>query len=283
MSAIDEASTPRFEFGQNWTRFLATLTEDRIAAAEMSVRRLLGHERLDGRTFLDAGCGSGLFSLAAFRLGARVTSFDYDAQCVACADRLRADAGAESPAWRTHRGSLLDASFLESLGRFDVVYCWGVAHHTGAMWTAIDLLTQRVAPGGQLVLAIYNDQDYLSRGWKLVKQIYQRTPAFLRPVLVAGIAVAGFAKRFSVTLLAALLRVLTLRNPWSPFRHWLAERQGRGMSWWTDLVDWVGGWPFEVAKPEEIFRFVRDRGFTLQELTTCSGHGCHEFVFRRDA
>jgi 2-polyprenyl-6-hydroxyphenyl methylase/3-demethylubiquinone-9 3-methyltransferase len=50
---------------------------------------------------------------------------------------------------------------------------------------------------------------------------------------------------------------------------------------WYDLVDWVGGWPFEVAKPEEIFRFFRDRGFTLQELTTCSGHGCNEFVFIR--
>ena len=52
------------------------------------------------------------------------------------------------------------------------------------------------------------------------------------------------------------------------------------MSPWHDIVDWVGGYPFEVAKPEPIFGFYRDRGFRLQALKTCAGGlGCNELLF----
>jgi 2-polyprenyl-6-hydroxyphenyl methylase/3-demethylubiquinone-9 3-methyltransferase len=54
------------------------------------------------------------------------------------------------------------------------------------------------------------------------------------------------------------------------------------MSMWPDVVDWVGGYPFEVAKPEQIFDFYRDRAFEPTRLTTCRGtSGCNQFVFRR--
>jgi 2-polyprenyl-6-hydroxyphenyl methylase/3-demethylubiquinone-9 3-methyltransferase len=47
-----------------------------------------------------------------------------------------------------------------------------------------------------------------------------------------------------------------------------------------DLIDWVGGWPFEVSTPEEVFNFYRRRGFQLEALKTCAGGlGCNEFVF----
>jgi 2-polyprenyl-6-hydroxyphenyl methylase/3-demethylubiquinone-9 3-methyltransferase len=151
------------------------------------------------------------------------------------------------------------------------------------MWRAIDLVRQRVKPGGLLCLAIYNDQQYISRAWRGVKQIYQRLPRVLRPAYAAAIACAIFLKRLTVTLLACLLRLVSLRNPLTPVQNWLGERQARGMHAWYDLVDWIGGWPFEVARPEVVFRFLRDRGFTLVELTTCGGgHGCNEFVFRRE-
>ena len=278
----DALTTERFAFGRNWSRFLATIDESRITAAGDSLGKLLGASELKGQRFLDAGCGSGLFSLAASRAGAEVVSFDYDPDCVACTSELRRRfSGGEAAPWRIERGSLLDEPYLRSLGTFDVVYCWGVAHHTGAMWQAIDNLLPAVAPNGRIVLAIYNDQQYISRLWSGIKRLYQRLPGFPRPLYVAAIGSATFFKRLAVTCLASLLRLVTFRNPLVPFLNWYRETQARGMHGWYDLVDWVGGWPFEVAQPEEIFRHLRDQGFTLRELVTCPGHGCNEFVFER--
>ena len=279
---FDAELTDRFEFGHNWSRFLSTLDDQRITAAEESVKSLLKCDSLEGAKFLDAGSGSGLFSLAAFRLSAQVKSFDLDPQSVACTNSLKQRYAKDSDRWTVIQGSLTDSAFLESLGKFDVVYCWGVAHHTGAMWSVIENLLKRVNPDGLIVLAIYNDQLYISKIWDLVKRIYLRLPRFLRPLYVAAIGSTTFFKRLFVTLLACGLRLITFRNPIQPISNWIHEGRSRGMHAWYDLVDWVGGWPFEVAKPEEIFRFARDRGFSLVELVTCPGHGCNEFVFRRN-
>jgi 2-polyprenyl-3-methyl-5-hydroxy-6-metoxy-1,4-benzoquinol methylase len=280
-SAAVKLERDKFAFGKNWSRFLATIDETRIAAASSSMRSLLGVETLEGKRFLDAGCGSALFSLAASRLGASVTSIDIDVQCVACAHEMKRRFSDNTCQWTIRRGSLLDTNLLDELGSFEVVYCWGVAHHTGDMWTAIENLLPRVSEPGTLVLAIYNDQQYISRLWSGVKQIYQRLPSPLKIVWAATIGSVLFLKRFSITLLACVLRLITMRNPMMPMLNWYRESQGRGMHPWYDLVDWVGGWPFEVAKPEAVFRFMRDRGFALQEIVTVSGHGCNEFVFRR--
>ena len=245
------------------------------------MRSLLQRDDFKGSRFLDAGSGSGLFSLAACRLGAEVTSFDVDTDSVACTQELQRRYGTGLKPWKVVQGSLLDRPFLDSLGTFEVVYCWGVAHHTGHMWTAIENLSSVVKNDGLLVLAIYNDQLYISRAWRAVKQINRRLPAFLRPLYVSAIGFAAFAKRFMVTLFASLLRVLTLHNPLVPWMNWISETKSRGMHGWYDLVDWVGGWPFEVARPEAVFRFLRDRGFILREMTTSIGHGCNEFVFIR--
>ena len=208
-------------------------------------------------------------------------SFDVDDDSVACTTELRSRFATSTSDWRIEQGSLLDADYLRSLGPFDVVYCWGVAHHTGAMWTALENLSRIVAPHGLLVIAIYNDQEYLSKAWTMVKSVYQRLPRFLRPPYVAAIGLYGFLQRFATTLMACCLRLVTFRNPLVPIINWLRQPQQRGMHVWYDLVDWVGGWPYEVAKPEALFRFFRDRGFELREMTTCSGHGCNEFVFCR--
>lgn len=272
-----------FAFGANWARFLSTLDEQRIADAVRSVQTLLGRESLAGCRFLDAGSGSGLFSLAANRLGAQVTSFDLDPQSVACTQSLRTRFAADAAKWSICEGSLGDPAFLNGLGQFDIVYCWGVIHHTGNMWGCLELLHQRVAPAGTIVLAIYNDELYISKMWLGIKRIYQRLPRLLRPVYVAAIGTWLMLQRLATTSLAAALRLLTLRNPLVPFLNWARESQGRGMHGWYDLVDWVGGWPYEVARPEAVFRYLRDRGFVLQELTTSAGHGCNEFVFRRVA
>jgi 2-polyprenyl-6-hydroxyphenyl methylase/3-demethylubiquinone-9 3-methyltransferase len=275
----------RFEFGANWRRFLETVNEDRIAAAIGSLQRMLHVERLNGKRFLDVGCGSGLFSLAAQRLGAEVHAFDYDPQSVACSQELQRRFGEATPTWTIEQGSALDADYLARLAPADVVYSWGVLHHTGDMWRAIDLVAQSVRPGGTFFLAIYNDQGQISARWTQVKRLYQRLPRLLQPVLVAAVGGVLLLQRVWSTVISLLLRLLTLRNPFTPLQTLardVSKRDARGMHRWYDLVDWVGGWPFEVAKPEEIFRYLHDRGFELRDLKTCGGGlGCNEFVLER--
>jgi 2-polyprenyl-3-methyl-5-hydroxy-6-metoxy-1,4-benzoquinol methylase len=265
------AARERFAFGENWRRFLTVLDEKRILRAEDSLRRMLDVPDLRGKTFLDIGSGSGLFSLAARRLGARVHSFDYDPQSVACARELRQRYFPQDPDWRIEEGSALDAGYLAGLGSFDVVYCWGVLHHTGAMWQGLENAAAAVAPRGKLFIAIYNDQGKVSDRWRAVKRSYNRLPESLRFLVTVPVLVHLYWR----STLKGLLRG-------RPLEPWRKEGDGRGMSAWTDLVDWVGGYPFEVAKPEAILDFYVQRCFTLTRLTTCGGSlGCNEYVFVR--
>ena len=178
--AIEIARGERFEFGKNWSRFLILLDEPRIVRAEQSLKQMLEIDNLEGRSFLDIGSGSGLFSLAARRLGARVHSFDYDPHSVACTKELRRRYFNNDPDWRIEEGSALDFDYVRSLGVFDVVYSWGVLHHTGAMWTALDNAQLAVAAGGKLFVAIYNDLGSRSRRWRWIKRTYCDLPGFLK-------------------------------------------------------------------------------------------------------
>src|SRR5580700_4982062 len=136
--AAEIESGDRFAFGENWAAFLAQLDDQRIATAEASLREMLGVENLHGRTFLDIGSGSGLFSLAARRLGAKVRSFDYDPASVACTTELKTRYYPQDENWTVGTGSVLDADYLNSFPKFDIVYSWGVLHHTGQMWLALE-------------------------------------------------------------------------------------------------------------------------------------------------
>lgn len=256
-------SSERFAFGRNWQSYLHKgFTPERLAAARQTLAATVGE--LSGKSFLDVGSGSGLHAMAADSLGARVTAFDYDPDSVA------ATASLAEGRFPVTRGSMLDAAFMRGLGRFDVVYCWGVAHHTGDMWRALELLAQTVKPGGTLVLAVYNDQGRPSRRWHTVKRLYNRFP-IARPVLIAG----AFVRLWGVKCAVDLLRG-------RPFHRWRTYAGDvRGMTAWHDLKDWTGGYPFEVAKPEQIFDFYRARGFELRRLQTqAGGIGCNEYVFQ---
>ncbi|MFL5828643.1 MAG: class I SAM-dependent methyltransferase [Solirubrobacteraceae bacterium] len=269
------AAGERFEFGENWTRFLRVLDDERIAEAEASLRAMLGRSRLTGLSFVDAGSGSGLFSLAAARLGAeRVHSFDYDPSSVACTEELRRRYSPVGVTWTIDRGSVLDSDYLASLGTFDVVYSWGVLHHTGNMWAAIDNVAGLVGQGGLLFISIYNDQGRRSRMWRRIKRVYNELPESARKPYV----VAVMAPREALS--AALLTVRG--RPRDYVRAWTDYKLRRGMSRWHDLVDWVGGYPFEVAAPEAVFDRLHARGFNLERLKTCGGGiGCNQFVFAR--
>jgi 2-polyprenyl-3-methyl-5-hydroxy-6-metoxy-1,4-benzoquinol methylase len=270
--AEEVARGRRFAFGANWHKLLAALDPARIRVAEESLRRMLGVSSLAGRTFLDVGSGSGLFSLAARRLGACVHSFDYDPQSVRCTETLKAAFFPDDSDWRIEHGSALDVDYLAALGRFDVVYAWGVLHHTGAMWPALESIVPLVRRGGLLYLAIYNDQGKTSRRWLRLKRLYNRLPCGVRSLLLPPLFVRLYGWE--------ILKECVKGRPLGFFRRY--TQASRGMSVWRDLVDWAGGYPFEVARPEEIIHFYRDQGFALAQLKTVGGGlGCNEFVFVR--
>ncbi len=266
------ASGERFAFGDNWARFLKVLDDQRIEEAVASLKTMLEVEDLNGKTFLDIGSGSGLFSLAARRLGASVVSFDYDPQSVECAKELKRRYFPSDRDWRIRTGSVLDNAFLTSLGQFDIVYSWGVLHHTGEMWGALANAGGCVAKNGKLFIAIYNDQGRASKLWRLTKKAYVSLPQSLRWLVVAPSYVILWGPMI-------VKDFLFLR----PFRSWLSYKRSRGMSPHHDVIDWVGGFPFEVAKPEIIFDFYKRRGYRLLNLRTVGGSlGNNQFVFQRD-
>ena len=274
--AAEVASGERFEFGRNWSRFLQTLNPERIATAEESLRDMLEVEDLSGRTFLDVGCGSGLFSLAARNLGATVHSFDFDPQSVACARELRRRYCSDSARWQVEEGSALDSEYMQSLGSFDVVYSWGVLHHTGDMWKGLANVWPLVKPGGKLFIALYNDTGTQAERWRVIKKTYNRLPGPLKSPFAMLTAVPGAIK--------GLLRCLLRGRPLDYFRGRSQYASRRGMSRWHDTLDWVGGYPYEVATPDEVFEYYKQRGFRLTKLRAGRvGLGCNEFVFERES
>ena len=272
---IAGGSSNGFAFGKNWQAFLNRVDGRHVEASRRGLQRLLRRDSLDGVAMLDLGCGSGLSSAAAHALGADVTSVDVDADCIACTETLRRRFASETRRWRIRRGSVLDPDFMASLGQFDLVYSWGVLHHTGDLATALRHAVDAVSsPGGELAIAIYNDQGGSSRRWRAIKRGYGKLPTWFRPIYVAAIA-GVFEVRF------AAARLLQLRNP-LPLADWRSKLNDRGMSAWHDWVDWIGGDPFEVATPEAIIMPMIDRGLELKNLRTVgSGWGCNEFLFRR--
>ena len=213
-----------------------------------------------------------MFSLAAWKLGARVFSFDVDGQSVECTRQLRKLHADGESRWQIEPGSALDRDFLNNLGLFDVVYSWGVLRHTGEMWNAVEKAIPSVAPSGQSFIAIYNDQGPTSVRWRKIKKLYNHVPRLFRLVILS----ATLWRIWGLTTVRNFIRL-------KPFHTWNTYKSNRGMNAWRDLVDWVGGYPFEVAKPEEIIQFCRDRGLRLTKLRTCGGgRGCNEFIFLND-
>ncbi|RMD57759.1 class I SAM-dependent methyltransferase [Candidatus Woesearchaeota archaeon] len=258
-----------FSFGKNWQKFLKKLTPQRIEEAEKSLKEWLGD--ISGKTFIDIGCGSGLFSLAANRLGAKVTSVDIDDQSIECTKELKKRFGGGD--WKIIKGSALDSNFIKSLGQYDIVYSWGVLHHTGDMWLAIENITQLVKPKGVLYIAIYNKSTRKLEGtselWKKIKKFYNKTNFILKKIiyilyttyLIAGITLHG-------------------RNPIKYIREY---KSNRGMDFFTDIKDWLGGYPYEYATPKEVENFLGLEGFDLVREKTVRSIGCNEYLFKRVA
>ena len=252
-----------FDFGANWDAFSDRLmAEGRLHLAMASLQKLLQREGLHGASVADVGCGSGLFSLAAAKLGAaRVVGLDINPLCIEVCGRNKARL-APSATVSFHRASALSPEQLAPFGTFDLVYAWGSLHHTGAMWEAILNVTRMVAPGGTLVLAIYNEHA-TSPLWRVIKRTYNLVPAFAKSMMAAVAAAVIFVAK----------ALVTRRNP--------LEKE-RGMSFWYDVVDWVGGYPYEYASRSRVEQFIAPAGFAMMRFVQAQvPTGCNEYVFRR--
>jgi 2-polyprenyl-6-hydroxyphenyl methylase/3-demethylubiquinone-9 3-methyltransferase len=260
----------RFQFGKNWNSYLKNLSEDKIIIAEKSLTSMMSINNLKNKSFLDIGCGSGLFSLAAKRLGGHINSIDFDPHSVKCAKYLKEKFYNNSNDWKIEQGSVLDIEYMKSLTKCDIVYSWGVLHHTGKMSLALENAIIPLKLNGLLFIAIYNDQGWKSQFWLKVKQIYNSS------IIGKAIVIAVFYTLFGS--LGLLIDLLKFKNPIKRYRDY---KRKRGMSKIHDWKDWLGGLPFEVATPEYIFDFYKKRGFKLENLKTDNSLGCNQYVFRK--
>ncbi len=257
-----------FSFGKNWQVFLRTVNEERIKVAERSISDFLGIGSLKGKSFLDIGCGSGLFSYAAFRLKANeIVSFDLDTFSVECCRHLKKEAGSPDN-WKILTGSILDNGFISKLGKFDIVYSWGVLHHTGNMWVAIRNAAGLVDKRGFFYIAVYN-KTRMSGFWLITKRLYNSLPEAGRKSMEMAYIMALMAKN-----------CIRLRSSTSGLKEY---KSTRGMGWRTDIADWLGGYPYESATAEEITGFM-EKNFPRFRLInikrTNSSMGNNWFLFK---
>jgi 2-polyprenyl-3-methyl-5-hydroxy-6-metoxy-1,4-benzoquinol methylase len=261
----------RFSFGENWADYVDNvLDETRIQTAKQALQDLLGLTSLEDQSFLDIGCGSGLHSLAAYHLGAsQITSFDYDLEAVHTTEKLKALVG-NPEHWQVFQGSILDDR-LVAAHQADIVYSWGVLHHTGEMWTAIRHAAHMAQPGGLFCIAIYNKVEKArlsgtSVQWQKIKRMYVNSPTWKKRLMLR------VYKTYSILML--------LRWGENPVRY-IREYGERGMNWHNDAVDWIGGYPFEFASADEIIAFC-EHELQMKTLKAVrrNGHSNNEFVFR---
>ncbi len=258
-----------WSFGTNWQKYLGAVTPERLEQARASLSTSFAGASFRGESFLDIGCGSGLFSMSAAVMGAAsVVSIDVDPSSVACAERLRA--GMADVRWECLLGSVLDEAFVSTIPKASRVYSWGVLHHTGNMWKALRRVTELVADNGLLCVALYSTPNRPAMQMTL-KRMYNRTPRRLR----------WLTRAFYGTAKLGFLTVARHENPYAYVRDY--GKRNRGMSYWRDVEDWLGGLPFQYAEVDAVTSFVAPLGFEVCGAVAASAGGCHEYLFRRTA
>lgn len=268
-----------FAFGKNWASYAEGIGEAQIAEAVANLRRLLGGGDLSGKRLVDIGCGSGLHSLAALRLGAaEVVAVDIDADSVSTTEALlrRQAPGAR---YRVAKASVFDLD-PATWGTFDVVYAWGVLHHTGDLAAALRRAGALVAPGGVFIVALYR-KTWLGGFWKREKRWYAR-------------ASPGAQKRARAVYRRLLALDLLLKGRRLD-RYVSTYVSNRGMDFEHDLHDWLGGYPYESVSPAEVTAAVEALGLVMVRSFVSPGSvwhlcgrdvglfgsGCDEYVCAR--
>lgn len=271
----NESPEVRFAFGRNWSDYSASVTDEDVRRAACALEELVGARVLRGARFLDIGSGSGIHSAAAAALGVReVVAVDLDEQCVETTRRLLSSRR-EAVRFRVEVCDVLEGS-LRKYGEFDVVYSWGVLHHTGDLNGALRRAAQAVAAEGLFVFALYR-RTWMDWFWKIEKRWYAQ----------AGPRAQGVAQIIYRGAFGAALRVRgqTLKD-------YVRRYAYRGMRFDHDVHDWLGGFPYETATPEEVESTLRELGFRRLRCKTHRGRflgrdlgllgsGCDEYVYQR--
>jgi len=267
---LDQQS--HFAFGENWLDYARKIDEEKIRQAMDDLRRLSGRQRLDGMSFLDIGCGSGLSALAAIRLGAtRVAGVDIDPDSVKAAKEVFSRFAPQQADFEVCSVfEMTPATF----GTFDIVYSWGVLHHTGDMVRAIEVAAALVGPGGEFYLALYGKTPYCGM-WRHIKRWYSKAPP----------ASQRRARNVRVFLHKAIFKIRR-----KDFAAYVNNYGRRGMDYYNDVHDWLGGYPYQSATPDECHALLGRMGFAVDRefvrsnrhpLSGLLGSGCNEYAFRR--
>lgn len=266
-----------FEFGENWKQFLTNIDEKKVQSAMNDISSFLGPGVMKGRTFVDIGCGSGLSSLAAYRLGAsKIYSYDIDPVNIRNTEYLKTlfKIPIDFP-WTTKVASIVKAESVRGMPKADLIYAWGVLHHTGAMWDALQNTAALVQPDGLLYLMLYRDAKFAGV-WKSIKRTYVKSPSVIKFIMrnvFAAILISGIIAKG--------------KNPIKSIKNYGIK--SRGMSWYTDVTDWIGGYPFEYAEAEDIVSFLDPLGFKLSKINPSIspkssglwGTGSYQYLFTK--
>jgi 2-polyprenyl-3-methyl-5-hydroxy-6-metoxy-1,4-benzoquinol methylase len=270
---MEQASTNRmqFDFGQNWSDYSAhALTGERAKEAQNAFAALLADAGgVAGKSFVDVGFGQGLGLLSAAAAGAEVVGIDINPKCEDVLERNKRFFPTVQQHIPVIIGSILDDEIVRraldvspTAGEYDIVHSWGVLHHTGNMKAAIRNTARLVKPGGYFIVALYN-RHWSSRAWLLIKYMYCKAPAPLQRLMVRAL----------LPIIYAAKRLVTRED---------ARKQSRGMDFYYDVVDWVGGYPYEYFSKTEAIAFVESLGFEcVRSIDSRVPTGCNEFTFRR--
>jgi 2-polyprenyl-6-hydroxyphenyl methylase/3-demethylubiquinone-9 3-methyltransferase len=260
-----------FAFGKNWASYSKLIDEPQIEQARQGLLKLIPADEFQGRTFLDIGCGSGLHALAAARLGVgRIAGVDIDPDSVNTARNVLSNQNLNT-SWHFENTSVFDLD-PKVLGTFDIVYSWGVLHHTGSMWEAVSKAAAMVAPNGLFAFALYRT-TYTDPFWKLEKRLYSSAPVFIQECLKRGYIGA--------------FRLATMMRGGEDFQTYVANyKSSRGMDFDHDVHDWLGGYPYETTLAPEVDRRMTNLGFKAERVfarpksSGILGSGCDEYVYR---
>lgn len=259
----------QFDFGENWVQFTErALTREKVKQAKNDFIRLTSGINLDNIYFLDVGFGQGLSLLIAKQLGCKVLGCEINPKCIISLNKTMM----HFPSIKTKEipivlGSILEKRILTKLKKrseqgYGIVHSWGVLHHTGNMKLAIENVSSLVQKNGYLILAIYN-KHWSSPMWKIIKKIYGGSPFVIKKTII-----------YLLYPFILVAKIIVLRK--NPFE------KNRGMDFYYDTIDWIGGYPYEYASVEEISNLVNTFGFKLIRIIhTQVPTGCNQYVFQK--